>query len=282
MNSDSQSAQQEQWQPVRLPNGQQFYAQTRDSAARFYAAVADQYLVFRRDYFHDTQPSLATDPPRTDAVQQSETGKIADRALRVVPHAVRDLPLIRELMDHLQWEVDIHTLTSRERIDLHNITMVFLYGTDGGIQPWYVEWLVEQMHRIQGVTHPKYYLAFPWHGLLYRSNAELQAIDTSVQKGDVFEIERWLEHYAAQLVDVLKDPLRSQPKLAFSGPHAEERKMLFNLKTSAAIALGAYLAVEAARDLLGARHTTTPPESMLGPLPQQLMTRMIPDQTQAR
>jgi len=279
MSSSGQSTEQGQGQPARLPNGQQLYAQTTDTAARFYNAVAEQYLAFRRDYFHDAQPSLATDPPRTDAVQQTESGKIADRALKVVPRAVRDLPLIRELMDHLQWEVDIHTLTSRERIDLHNISMVFLYGTDGGIQPWYVEWLVEQMHRIQGVTHPKYYLAFPWHGLLYRSPEDLTAIDTAVRRGDILEIERHLEHYGAQLVAVLKDPLHAQPKLAFSGPHAEERRMLFNLKTSAAIALGAYLAVEAARDLLGARHPAGPPESMLGPLPQQLMVRMIPERT---
>jgi hypothetical protein len=267
----------QQRQSARLPNPQQLYAQTHDAAARLYNAVAEQYMQFRRQYYGEAQPSLATVPPQTDAVQQTEPGKIADRALHLMPRAVRELPLIRELMDHLQWEVDIHTLTGRERTALHNMAMVFLYGTDGGIQPWYVEWLLEQMHRIQGVTHGKYYLAYPWHGLLYRSPQELAAFDQAVGTGNILAIAQQMEHWASQLVMVLRDPLASQPKLAFSGPHGEERHMLFNLKTSAAVAVGAYLAYEAVRDLLGAHHETAPPQSVIEPWPPQMAQRVLPE-----
>ncbi len=261
----------------QAPNPQQLYAQSRDSAARMYTAVAQQYLEFRRHFFGDPNPSLSTAPPSSDAIQQTETGKIANRALNLMPHAVRELPLVRELMDHLQWEVDIHTLTARERTALHNLAMVFLYGTDGGIQAWYVNWLLDEMHRIQGVAHPKYYLAYPWQGLLYRSPQELAAFDKAVASGNVLDIERHMEHYASQLIMVLRDPLATQPKLAFSGPHGEERHILFNLKTSAAIALGAYLAVEAVRDLLGQHATQAPPQSVLAPFPPQITQRMLPD-----
>lgn len=270
-------AQQQQQPAIHVPNPQQLFDQSRDVAARMYTAVAQQYLQFRRQYFGEADPNLATVPPMTDTIQQTETGKIADRALHLMPHAVRELPLVRELMDHLQWEVDIHTLTARERTALHNLAMVFLYGTDGGIQAWYVDWLLEQMHRIQGVTHPKYYLAYPWQGLLYRTPQELAAFDNAAQSGNVLEIEQHLEHYAGQLIMVLRDPLGTQPKLAFSGAHGEERRVLFNLKTSAAIALGAYLAVEAVRDLLGQHHTQAPPQSVIQSFPPQIMQRMLPD-----
>jgi hypothetical protein len=267
----------QQGQPVRLPDPQRLVEQTRDAAARLYTAVAQQYLTFRRDYFHEPEPTLATPPPQSDAVQQTESGKIADRALRLMPHAVRDLPLIRELMDHLQWEVDIHTLTSRERISLHNIVLVFLYGTDGGIQPWFVEWLNQQMHSIQSVTHSKYYLAYPWHGLLYRTPDELRAFDTAVSQENILEIEREMERYAGQLITVLRDPLHTQPKLAFSGPHAEERRILFNLKTSAAVALGAYLAVEAVRDLFGQHHEPEAPDSAVAMFTPAQLPNILPE-----
>jgi len=267
-----------QRQQIRVPNPQQLYEQTRDTAARIYNAVAEQYIQFRRQYFGEVQPSLAVAPAQTDVIQQTEAGKIADRALRLMPRAVRELPLIRELMDHLQWEVDIHTLTGRERTGLHNMAMAFLYGTDGGIQPWYVEWLLEQMHRIQGAGHSKYYLAYPWHGLLYRSPEELAAFDQAVAGGNVLAIEQQIEHWAGQLIMVLRDPLATQPKLAFSGPHGEERHILFNLKTSAAIALGAYLAVEAVRDLLSPHQPSTPPQSAIDPFPPQILQRVLPEE----
>lgn len=263
--------------PTRVPNPQQLYEQSRDTAARIYAAVAEQYLDFRRRFFGEPNPTLATLPPQSDVVQQTEGGKIADRTLHLMPHTVRELPLVRELMDHLQWETDIHTLTGRERIALHNMTMAFLYGTDGGIQPWYVEWLLEQMHRVQNVTHPKYYLAYPWHGLLYRSPEELAAFDQAVTTGNVYAIEQQMEHWAGQIIMVLRDPLGSQPKLAFSGPHADQSRILFELKTAAALALGAYLAVEAVRDLLGARQPATPPQSAIDAFPPQMAQRALPE-----
>jgi hypothetical protein len=266
-----------QRQPARVPNPQQLYEQSRDTATRIYNAVAEQYLHFRQQFYGETQPSLATTPPQSDAVQQTESGKLASETLRLMPHAVRDLPLIRDLMDHLQWEADIHTLTGRERTALHNLAMTFLYGVDGGIQPWYVEWLVEQMHRIQAANHPKYYLAYPWQGLLYRSPDELAAFDEAVRAGNILVIEQQMEHWAGQLIMVLRDPLGSQTQLAFSGPQSKERRFLFNLKTAAAIALGAYLAYEAIHELLRPRQPSGPPQSVIQDVPSQLMQRLLPE-----
>jgi hypothetical protein len=260
-----------------VPNPQHLSEQTRDAAARLYTAVAQQYLLFRRDYCHDPTPSLAAPPPPSDFEQQTESGKIAERALRIVPHAVRGLPLIRDLLDHLQWEVDIHTLTSRERTALHNMAMVFLYGVDGGIQAWYVDWLLEQMHRIQGVTHPKYYLAYPWQGLLYRSPEQLVAFDKAVRGGNVLAIEEEMERFAGQLLGVLRDPLHTQPKLAFSGLHGEQRHLLFSLKTSAAIALGAYLAAEAVKDIIAGHEPAAPPQSVIQAFPPQITQHVLPE-----
>jgi hypothetical protein len=273
----AQAQAQAQAPQFRVPNPQQLYVQTRDTAGRISAAVSEQYLEFRRRYFGEPNPTLATIPLQSEAVQQTEGGKLAARTLQIVPQSVRQLPLVRDLMDHLQWERDIHTLTGRERVALHNLTMGFLYGTDGGIQPWYVEWLLDQMHRVQNIEHPKYYLAYPWHGLLYRSPQELAAFDQAVSSGDVYAIEQQTEHWAGQLISVLRDPLGSQPKLAFSGPHAEQSRILFELKTAAALALGAYLAVGAVRDILGARESSTPPQSAIDPFPPQMAQRMLPE-----
>ena len=89
---------------------------------------------------------------------------------------IRELPLLRDMINHLQWEVDIHSLTEQERIELHNQTMVFLHGIQDGVQPWYVDWVLHVMQALQYVEHPDYYLAFPWQGILYRKPEELASL----------------------------------------------------------------------------------------------------------
>lgn len=250
---------------------------THDLAARLYAAVAEAYLEFRRRYCHESDPSLATIPPRSDEAQQTEGAHLAQGTLRLIPREAHAVPLVRDLMDQLQWVVDIHTLTGTERMRLHNLTMIFLYGVKDGIQAWYVEWLLESAHALAHVTNAKYYLAFPWQALLYRKPHDLAAFEAAVRAGDVAEIGREVQQMAEHLVTVLRDPLGTQPKLAFAGPDGEQRKLIFDLKTAAGLALGAYLAAETVHALMHPHQTAEPLRSAIG-LPPQLTPQVISEE----
>jgi hypothetical protein len=258
--------------------GSQLAAATREFAAKLYDAVASQYLEFRHKYYGESNPSLASVPPKSTAVQQTEAGKIAELTLKTVPGAVRGFPLIRDIIDHLQWEVDIHTLTERERTELHNLTMIYLYGVKDGIQPWYVAWILDIERKLQGATHPDYYLAFPFQGLFYRSPHDLAAFEVAIRDSDIAGIEHEMQRIANGLIEVLRDPLGTQPRLAFSGADGERRRILFNLKTSAGLALGAYLAVDTVRELLGANRQQPPPQSVIQSFPRQITERLLPEE----
>lgn len=261
---------------VAMPNRDQLADQTRDFAAEIRAAVLDVYLEFRRTYYHESNPSLEEPPPYSNEVQRNERAVIAHemlRALQLLPREIQAIVLIRDLLDQLQWETDIHTLTENERSTLHNLAHIFLHGVDGGLQPWYVEWLLQAAHNLQYATDERYYLAFPWQGLLYRKPHELEAFAAAVRDGDVAGIEQEIQRLANGLIEVLRDPMNTQPKLAFSGPDGERRLLLFRLKTSAGLALGAYLAVEQINSLLHPRKQTTI-SSALPPLPESLLQHL--------
>src|SRR5262249_7991635 len=159
--------------------------QTRDFGGRASATVARSYLEFRRTYYNESNPTLEGVPPPSNEIRRTQAGAIAERTLGLIPRAFRQLPLIRDIFNHLQWEVDIHSLTEQERLELHNMAMVFLHGVKDGIQPWYVEWVLAIMEALQQVDHPDYYLAFPWQGLFYRSPEELVAFQRAVTEGAV-------------------------------------------------------------------------------------------------
>src|SRR5579871_827657 len=91
---------------------------TRPAAQQIEAKVAQAYLDFRRTYYHDANPTLDSIPAHSDEVVRTEEGTIANETLRFVPKMIRDLPLLRDMINHLQWEIDIHTLTEQERIEL--------------------------------------------------------------------------------------------------------------------------------------------------------------------
>lgn len=261
---------------VAMLNRAQIAERTRDFAAQIRAAVLDVYLEFRRKYYQESDPSLEVPPPQSNAVQRNERAVIAHemlRALQLLPREIQAIVLIRDLLDQLQWETDIHTLTENERSTLHNIAHVFLHGVDGGVQPWYVDWLLQSAQNLQHATDERYYLAFPWQGLLYRRPEELRAFAAAVRSGDVAGIEHEIERMANGLVEVLRDPMNTQSKLAFSGPDGERRHLLFRLKTSAGLALGAYLAVEQINSLLHPRKQTSI-SSALPPLPESLMEHL--------
>lgn len=238
-----------QGRPDVVMNAADLAAATRDFAARIFDQVAREYLNYRRVFHHDPNPSLDTSPPESAEAQQTEGARLAHGALRIMPREAHMVPLVRDLLDHLQWVVDIHTLTQHERTQLHNMTMVYLHGVTDGVQGWYIEWLHAAAVKLADVTHPKYYLAYPWQALLYRSPSHLGALTEAISSGSVAGIEREVQHMADQLTAVLRDPLGTQPKLAFMGKEGERRKVLFDLKTAAGLALGAYLAAETVRTL---------------------------------
>lgn len=262
----------------QVPANVPLAAQTADFAAQMTQVVSAQYLQFRRDYYHDPNPSLATLPPHMSHTHQTEGAKIASQALRVMPREAFAIPFARDLLNQLQWEVDIHTLTERECIALHNLSMAFLYGVQGGIQPWFVNWQLQFAHALQSVRHSDYYLAFPWHGLMYRSPEEVRTFDAAVANGDIAGIEREVKRLGDYLVIVLREPLRTQEDLAFTGPDAERRKLIFTIKTRAGLALGAYLAVETVRGLLSGQHKSTPPESVMQSVPPELAQHVLPEE----
>jgi hypothetical protein len=265
----------EQMPPIADPA--RLAEQTRDFAARLGAAVAEPYLAFRRVYYHEAAPSLATVPPRSDAVQRTETAALAQRALRVFPRETRAIPVLREMLDHLQWVVDIHSLTEHERSAIHNTAMTLLHGLQGGIQAWYVEWLLFAAQRLQTATDPRYYLAYPWQALLYRAPDELKRFAADVRAGDIAGIERETQRMADSVIAVLRDPLEAQHRLVFAGPDGEHRKSLYDLKTTAALALGAYLAVDTVRGMLHEARPATPVLSVIRGLPPEIAAHIVPD-----
>lgn len=253
-------------------------ARTRELAARLSGAVAEPYLVFRRIYYHETEPSLATVPPRSDAVQRTEAATLAQRALKLFPRETHAVPVLREMLDHLQWVVDIHSLTEHERSAIHNMAMTLLHGLQDGIQGWYVEWLLFAAQRLQTATDPRYFLAYPWQALMYRTPEEVKSFDQAVRAGDIVGIEREVQRMANGVIEVLRDPLGAQPKLVFAGPDGERRRHLYELKTTAALALGAYLAVDTVRGLISAEHPAQPVLSVIRGLPPEIAAHLVPEE----
>jgi hypothetical protein len=267
----------EQGRPDVVTNPEDLAVATRPFAARVFDLVSREYLNYRRVFHHDANPSLDTPPPESSESQQTEGARLAHGALRIMPREAHAVPLVRDLIDHLQWVVDIHTLTQHERTQLHNLTMVFLHGVTDGVQAWYVEWLHAAATRLADVTHPKYYLAYPWQALLYRSPSHLAALTEAIDGGSVAGIEREVQHMADQLAAVLRDPLGTQPKLAFMGRDGERRKVLFDLKTAAGLALGAYLAAETVRTLTNlGRPQNDLPRSVVD-LPSAMVPHLVAD-----
>jgi hypothetical protein len=258
-----------------LPAGLDLAGHTADFARERYEAVATPYLNFRRIYCQETSPSLETVPPRTKEEQRTEGARLAAGALRLMPSEVHAIPLARDLYDHLQWVVDIHTLTDNERIQLHNLTMMYLYGVHEGIQPWYINWLVRSEHALHTKLPPKYFLAFPWQGIFFRASSELAKFDDAVRMGDVVGIQHEVKHIGERFVDVLRDPLGTQPKLAFSSEDGSLRKDIFDLKTAAGLALAAYIAVESVRALTHPGEEP-PPRSVID-LPPELGSALVAD-----
>jgi hypothetical protein len=250
--------------------------QTQAFADQIYQTVGDQYLEFRRTYFHDANASLATEPPPHLVPHQTETAKLAEEALKVIPSGAQSLPVLGDLLTHLRRVVDIHTLTEDELLTLHNVAMIFLYGIRGGVQGWYVDYLVDAAHQLQHVSNTEYFITYPWHGLFYLPPQETAAFDAAVQQYHVAAIEQQVQQFAGRLVNALQHPFKAQEELAFAGEGGEGRKTLFTLKTTAGLAIGAYLAIETVHALVGPHTTHTAPQSVIQLIPSQMQQYLLP------
>jgi hypothetical protein len=257
------------------PDVSSLTAQTRAFAATLAAEVAEQYLEFRRVYYHEAAPSLTTLPSAHAEIRQAELAYVAERTLHVLPPAVKSLPVIGGLLDHLQDVANIHSISERERTALHNMTVLFLDGMRDGIQPWYLAWLLASAHNLAAQTDPRYYMTNPYDALLYRPAARQSDLEQAVRDQDVAGVEREMRRLANRLIEVLRDPIGTQPDLAFTGPDATHRRVLFHLKTTVALVLGAYLVTEELRALLDARERRADPPSALAPLPPQQKVRLL-------
>lgn len=261
-------------QPIPLvPHPHELAARTRDFAAEVFEDVAEHYLAFRRAYYHEEQPSLATPPPQHTEIRQGELALLADNMLRLVPHAVKSLPLVGGLLEHLEEVANVHSISEKERTALHNMTMVMLNGVKDGVQPWYVDWLLATARNLAAVADSHYFMTFPWDACLYMPPRELADFDTAVRRADIPGIQRQIRQIANQLIEALRDPIEVQPKLAFTGPEGERQRAYFHLKTAAAIALGAYLVSAEVRTLLHPSAPETPMQSALAPLPEEVAAR---------
>lgn len=250
-------------------------ARTRAAADQLFAAVANQYLEFRREYYHEEHPTLQIAPPSHSEIRQTELARMAEGTLRLVPQSVKNVPVLGGLLDHLEQVANIHSLSERDRTALHNMTMSFLYGVQGGIQPWYVQWLLASAHNLSQQADPEYYMEHPWDAILYKNPDKLMQFDAAAAAGNVPVIQGEVSEIADRLVQVLRDPINTQVDLAFTGSDGEERRRVFNLKTTAALALGAVLIAEGARLLLQPHHAKGKPQSVLAPLPPQLAAHML-------
>jgi hypothetical protein len=126
------------------------------------------------------------------------------------------------------------------------------------------------------VKQDDYFFVFPWDACLYKSASELVVFDNAVRTGDSVEIKRQIAQIGDRLIAALQDPVRAQGQYAFTGDESEWRKMVFHLKTSAALMLAAYLVSDEARALLRPRQVKPSPTSVLAPLPAAGNTEIVP------
>ncbi len=259
-----------------VPNPNELARDSEAFAATAYADVASNYLDFRRKIYHEERPSLTTNPPTNPQLARSELALFADNALRLLPQTVKSTPILGGLLEHLEQVADLHSLSAAKCNMLHNMAMATLYGVTDGLQAWYVEWALASAHRLSHVEQETYFFAYPWDACLYKSPSELAAFDTALRTGDSAQIKRQVAQIGDRLVAAFRDPVGVQAQYAFTGAESEWRKMVFHLKTGAALMLAAYLVTDEARALLHPRQVKPVPTSVLAPLPAALSNHLVP------
>lgn len=260
--------------PAEAPNLSDLAEQTSAFADKIFKAVASAYLAFRREYYNEPQPSLDTLPQANAEIRKSELALLIESTMRLTPQVIKSIPLVGGFLTHLRQVADMHSIAEEERTALHTLTIGFLRGIQGGIQPWYVDWLLTSAHNLSRINDLDYYLEFPFDGILYHDPTTLAALETAVRRGDTEALEDEIERLANRLIKVLRDPVHTQPRLAFTGPNGDHRRTMFDLKTVAGLGLLAYLIAAEVRALSQPRHAG-PPRSALAPLPTQQQAQVI-------
>lgn len=248
---------------------------TRERAAELYDAVAHEYLAFRREFYHEDMPDLSRPPSPHAEIRQGELAGVAHSVLRLVPQAVRSIPLVGGFLEHLEQVADVHSISEQERSELHNMAMLFLHGVRGGVQWWYVEWVIASARNLVQVDGTDYYLDHPWDALLYHTPPELRRLEVALQTVDRAALEGEMERIATRLTKALKDPIGMHVEMAFTGPRADRQRQLFQLKTAAALALGAYLIAEQVQQLLHPRRPATSAHTRLAAVPDEMETTVL-------
>jgi hypothetical protein len=205
-----------------LPASNTLPIQTRDFAATLFTQVAEAYLAFRHEHYREDHPVLTSPPPLHAEVRHNELAVLAENTLRLVTPAVKSLPILGGLLEHLEEVVNIHTITEVERTDLHNLTVTFLYRIQGGIQPWFIEWCLTSARHLAQVSDEHYFMRFPWDACLYLDGQELAELEAAVREDDGKEIERFVRKIADQLTEVLlhlsDSDTPSQPRYSVQVP----------------------------------------------------------------
>ncbi len=260
---------------VKVADPAALLVETRPLANQLYSAVSADYLQFRRTFFREQDPSLATEPPLHPPPHHDETARLAETALKAIPSVVQSVPLLSEIYTHLHSVVDIHTLTENELLTLHNMTMVFLYGTRDGLQAWYVEYLNDAAHQLAEVQHNDYYIHFPFHGLFFIPQDDLLKFDIAIRQGDHAQTASYVHSMGERLVTVLRDPFHGQEHFSFAGPNGERHRTIFNLKTTAGLAIGGYLALEAVRAVISPHSPSGPPQAAIHLIPPEMQQFIV-------
>lgn len=248
---------------------------TRDPAAELYAAVAREYLEFRREYYHEDTPDLSRPPSPHAEIRQGELAGVCRSVLRLVPQAVHSIPLVGGFLEHLEQVADVHSISEQERSELHNVAMLYLHGMRDGVQWWYVEWLLASARNLAQLDGIEYYLDHPWDALMYHSPAELRRLETAVQAVDHAALQGEMERLATHLIKALHDPIAMHAELTFTGPKADRQRQVFQLKTAAALALGAYLIVEQVQQMVHPRRPSVSSKRRLAPVPAEMDTTVL-------
>jgi hypothetical protein len=153
--------------------------------------------------------------------------------------------------------------------------VTFLYGVQGGLQPWFVEWFLATAQELAEVRDERYFMRYPWDACLYLDAQELAELKAAVRTGNGREIEPFVQQLADQLLEALHDPVKAQAEFAFTGPDAERQKTIFTLKTVAAITLVVYVVSSGARALLADHKPKVPLQSVRAPLPAEIGAHQV-------
>ncbi len=261
--------------PSAAPRANGLAQRTRDRVAELHAAVAREYLAFRREFYHEDTPDLSHPPSPHAEIRQGELAGVSRSVLRLVPQAVHSIPVVGGFLEHLEQVADVHSISEQERSELHNMAMLFLHGTKDGIQMWYVEWLLESARGLAQLDGTEYYLDHPWDALLYRPPTELRQLEAAVRNVDHTALEHDVERLATRLIKALHDPIGMHSELAFTGPKADRQRQIFQLKTAAALALGAYLIIEQVQQMLRPHHASVSVHRRLAPVPDEMDTTVL-------